>query len=82
MARGGGKEGPKKRLRIEGMLLLTMDACGLKVTIGPLAMISGKLGSRAKKYLEAGEVRGIDLSKLSTEDREAVLVALSALPAD
>ena len=49
IARGSGKDGARRRLRLEGVLLQTIDSCGLKVTIGALAMISGKLGSQAKK---------------------------------
>jgi hypothetical protein len=51
VARGSNKEGARRRLRIEGVLLQTIDSCGIKVTIGALAMISGKLGSQAKKYI-------------------------------
>jgi hypothetical protein len=51
-ARGSRKEGPRLRLRIEGVLLQTIDSCGLKVTIGALATISGKLGTQAKGYIE------------------------------
>lgn len=79
-ARGGNKEGSRRRLRIEGAMLLTLDSCGLTVTLGALAMISGKLGSRAKKYVESGELRGLDLSGIPAPSREAVLVAVAALP--
>jgi hypothetical protein len=57
-----------------------MDSCALKVTIGALAMISGKLGSQAKKYIDSGELRGLDLSKIPPPAREAVLVAVASLP--
>ena len=80
VARGSNKEGARRRLRIEGVLLQTMDSCGLKVTIGALAMISGKLGSQAKKYIDSGELRGLDLSEIPSLSREAVLVAVAALP--
>jgi hypothetical protein len=53
----------------------------LKVTTGALATISAKLGTKnAKKYIEAGELRGLDLSKIPPLAREAVLVAVAALP--
>ena len=45
VARGSNKDGARRRSRIEGVLLQTIDACGLKVTIGALAMISGRFGS-------------------------------------
>jgi len=80
VARGSNKEGARRRLRIEGALLQTIDSCGLKVTVGALAMISGKLGSHAKKYIESGELRGLDLSEIPALSREAVLVAVAALP--
>lgn len=79
IARGTG-ESARIRLRIEGALLQTIDACGLPVTIGALAMISGRLGSQAKKYVERGEMRGLDLSTLAIALREAVLVAVAVLP--
>ncbi len=79
-ARGSRKEGPRLRLRIEGVLLQTIDSCGLKVTIGALATISGKLGTQAKGYIESGELRGLDLSRLPSYAKEAVLVAVAALP--
>jgi hypothetical protein len=80
VARGSNKEGARRRLRIEGVLLQTIDSFGLKVTIGALAMISGKLGSQAKKYIAAGELRGLDLSQIPEVSREAVLVAVAVLP--
>lgn len=80
IARGSNKEGNRRRLRIEGVLLQTIDSCGLKVTMGALAMISGKLGSQAKHYIESGELRGIDISKFPLPSKEAILVGVSALP--
>lgn len=80
IAPGSNKEGAKRRLRIEGVLLQTMDSCGVRVTMGSLAMISGKLGSQAKRYLDSGQLRGLDLSELPLLLREAVLVAVAALP--
>lgn len=79
-ARASRKEGPRVRLRIEGVLLQTLDSCGLKATIGALATISGKLGTQAKDYIESGELRGIDLSGLASYAKEAILVAVAALP--
>jgi hypothetical protein len=80
IARGSGKEGARRRLRIEGVLLQTIDSCAVKVSIGALATISGKLGSQAKRYIESGEFRGLDLSEIPSLSREAVLVAVAALP--
>ena len=81
-ARGSNKEGARRRLRIEGVLLHTIDSCGIMATIGALATISGKLGTQAKKYVASGELRGLDLSKVTPLSREAVLVAVAALPGD
>jgi hypothetical protein len=80
VARGGNKDGARRRSRIEGVLLQTIDECGLNVTIGALAMISGRLGSRAKPYIDSGNFRGLDLSQVRTPSREAVCVAVAALP--
>jgi hypothetical protein len=80
-ARSGNKEGSRRRLRIEGVLLQTMNSCGLKATTGALATISSKLGTKkAKRYVESGEFRGLDLSQIAPLAREAVLVAVAALP--
>jgi len=44
-------------------------------------MISGRLGTKkAKKYIDSNELRGLDLSKIPTLAREAVLIAVAALP--
>jgi hypothetical protein len=80
VARGGNREGARRRLRIEGVLLQTIDSCGLKVTMGALATISAKLGSQAKKYINSGDFRGLDLSEVLSPTREAVLVAVASLP--
>jgi len=82
VARGGNKDGPRRRLRIEGILLQIIDSCGLTVSIGALAAISGKLGSHAKTYIDSGELRGLDLSKIPVPSKEAILVAVAALPQD
>jgi hypothetical protein len=80
VARGGNKEGPRRRLRLEGVLLQTADSCGLKVGIGALAAISGRLGSQAKRYIDSGEFRGLNLSEIPVPSKEAILVAVAALP--
>lgn len=79
-ARGSKKEGARRRLRIEGVLLQTIDSCGVNSAIGALATISGKLGAPAKSYIDSGELRGLDLSELPLPLKEAVLVAVAALP--
>jgi len=80
-ARAGNTDGARRRLRVEGVLLEVSHAAGLKVSAGALVTISSNLGTRsAKKYLEAGEVRGLDISKQATPAKEAILVAISGLP--
>jgi hypothetical protein len=80
-AQGRTKEGTKRRLRIEGVLLEAIDSRGLRLTTGALATISAKLGTKqAKKYIDSGELRGLDLSDVSPLAREAILIAVAALP--
>lgn len=79
LARSSRKEGPRQRLRIEGVLLQTMDSSGLSASTGALATITSSLGASAKGFLESKECRGLDLSNLHEYTREAVLVAVSAL---
>jgi hypothetical protein len=80
-ARGGNKEGARRRLRIEGVLLEASCAYGLPARGAVLANIGAKLGSKqAKKYLGSGDLRGLDLSPLPEYAREAALAAVTALP--
>ena len=69
-----------KRARIEGVVVESASSLGLPVLTGALGTISAGLGSkRAKGYLEAADLRGIDLSKRPQNRREAILVAVAAL---
>lgn len=79
-AMGSGKEGAKRRSRLEGVLIQTLDDCGLDVTMGALATISSQMGSRAKKYTDADELRGLDISGFPVPAKEAILVAVARLP--
>jgi len=68
------------RARIEGVCVEAAAQLQLKVLTGPLATISAGLGSRrAKRYLESGEVRGIDLTTKNTNIQEAILAAIAVL---
>jgi hypothetical protein len=71
-----------QRCRVEGVLIEAASSCGVdKVLTGPLATISKNLGTKAAKhYLESDELRGLDWSKHKDHEREAILVAASALP--
>jgi hypothetical protein len=80
---GGNTDSARRRLRLEGVLLEVCQTSGVATTLGALATISKRLGSQwAKGYLERGDVRGIDISKLPAPLKEAVLVAVSGLPQD
>lgn len=69
-----------KRCRIEGVVIEAARALGITALTGALATISKNLGSsRAKKYLESDSLRGLDWSAHPKNQREAILVAASAL---
>ena len=56
---------------------------GLNAETVALKSISSRLGSdSAKKYVAGSEFRGVKLSGLPTEAREAILAAISLLPSD
>jgi hypothetical protein len=79
-ARPTAKEGPRRRLRIEGVLIEGSNARGLHLYTGALATISKGLRSKAKEYLESDDLRGLDWSKIrDASRREAILVAAAAL---
>lgn len=68
------------RARIEGIVVEAASSLHIPVMAGALATISAGLGSRrAKGYLESGDLRGIDLSTITKNRREAVLAAAAAL---
>lgn len=76
-------DGARRRLRVEGVLLQALHSCGVEVLACGLATVGARLAigtAKAKTYLEGTEVRGIDISKLPTAAREAILVAVAALP--
>jgi len=78
----GRTESFRERLRTEGVLLEGCAQTGLKVTQGPLGTLSKLLGTKAKPLLESGEYRGIDLEKMPTSKREAILMSVSLLEAE
>jgi hypothetical protein len=81
--RGGNRDSARQRSRVEGVVLETAHSCGLSVLTGALSTISKRLGTKgAKRYIESAELRGLDLSSLPVERREAVLVAVALLPAE
>lgn len=76
-------DGARRRLRVEGVLLQALHSRGVQVVACGLATVGARLGisrTEARAYLDGTEVRGIDISKLPGHAREAVLVAVAALP--
>lgn len=70
-----------RRSRVEGVLIDAMQAAGIATSTGALATISKNLGSnQAKKYLVTDELRGLNWSSHSKNEREAIMVAASILP--
>lgn len=79
-ARKSNSKGSSQRLRIEGVILEAAQSKALSVITGPLATLTCKLNSKsAKAYLESEDFRGIDWSKISKNEREAILAAGAAL---
>jgi len=76
----GNKDGVKRRLRLEGVIVEAVQGMRRQIETGPLKTIASNLESKsAKKYLEEKEFRGVDWSKLKTPRREAILAAVSLL---
>lgn len=79
-----------QRARIEGVVIAVSSAQGARVTLGQFASITAQLTpsktsdgmkkKQAKMYLEADEFRGIDWRGNDQKEREAILVAVAALP--
>jgi hypothetical protein len=78
-----GTDAAHRRSRVEGVVLEAASSNNLKTITGAFATISKNLGSgSAKKYLEEKELRGLDWSEHSKNQREAILVAASVLPSE
>lgn len=76
----GKREPDRIRARIEGVMMTAATQLGVKVFTGALKSIASAMGSKAsKKYLDEGDLRGLDWSELDDKRREAVLVATAAL---
>lgn len=76
----GGRESDRARARIEGIIMTSAAKLGVKLFTGAFKDIGTALGTKApKKYLDEGDLRGLDWSKLDSKRREAVLVATAAL---
>ena len=80
--RQGSLEPAMRRSRIEGVLFEGSYSCGKPVLAGALNQLSATLGSKSvKHYVDEGELRGLDFSKLPSQRKEAVLVGVAALAA-
>ncbi|MCA9626553.1 MAG: hypothetical protein KC766_02750 [Myxococcales bacterium] len=78
--RHGKLDGICRRSRIEGVLVEGANAVRIPVVPGMMVQLSAALGVKtAKADLERGELRGLDLSSLTPERREAVLAAVAAM---
>jgi hypothetical protein len=81
VARGLNSEAAHRRSRVEGVVLEAAHSKGCQTMTGPLVTIGRHLGSKKpKRYLDDGELRGLDLTRLPDLRREAVLMAVSVLP--
>jgi hypothetical protein len=79
--RGGNRDSARERSRVEGIVLEAAHSRGLPVLTGALATISKQLGTKkAKRYIDDGDLRGLDLTSLPVPRREAVLVGVAQLP--
>ena len=82
-AQGANKEGARNRTRLDGVLLEIAGSLRLEVVHGALSTIAKALGTTdRKKYVEGAEFRGLKLTGVPVEVREAILVGVAALPAE
>ncbi len=83
IARGFNKDSAKSRCRVEGVLVEVSGAKNRVVVTGSLNTFGRHLGSRSPKDdLSSDELRGLDWSQHKDKIREAILVAVSLLPAE
>lgn len=70
-----------ERCRIEGVAIEAAASTGVSVNHGKLQQIASGMGTKsAKAYVDATEVRGMDIDDLPAKRKEAALAAISALP--
>jgi hypothetical protein len=81
-ARATNKAGPKRRLRIEGVVMEAAASQGLDVHTAALPDMAALLDiEKPKAYLERKHLRGLDWGELGDNAREAVLVGVALLAA-
>jgi hypothetical protein len=69
-----------RRARVEGVISEALASKNIPVGVGSMQQIASRLHSKsAKRYVESGEFRGLDLSEKSDLLREAIIVAASML---
>lgn len=69
------------RARIEGVLMQTLYDRGVEVWTGGLQAMKSEMGAShsLKEYLSSPDLRGIDLSSMKSELKEAVVAALAVM---
>ena len=69
------------RARIEGVLMQTLYKAGVEVWTGGLQAMKSEMGAShsLKEYLASPDLRGIDLSSMKVELKEAVVAALAVM---
>ncbi|TWU61974.1 crossover junction endodeoxyribonuclease RuvC [Crateriforma conspicua] len=69
------------RARIEGVLMQTLYNAGVEVWTGGLKAMRSEMGAThsLKEYLSAPDLRGIDLSAMKSEMKEAVVAGLALM---
>ena len=73
----------RQRLRVESVLLAASSEAGIKIIQGPLATLGRLLGVKsAKTLLDSDDYCGINLEKMPTPKREAILMSVSLLKAE
>lgn len=71
------------RVRLEGAVIATLVGHQVPCFSAALGTITAELGATtsAKRYIDGGHVRGVDISEMLVPQREAVVVAVAALDA-
>jgi hypothetical protein len=82
IARGAGQESARRRARMEGVIMESTDSAGTGLFAGALTTIGRQLNSKHPKGdLAQATLRGLDWSRRTPLQREAILVGVAALKA-
>jgi hypothetical protein len=83
IAPGGSSNSAKRRLRLEGVLLLSCHGFCIAATCGTFANLTRRIGCKsAKLLLESDQYKAIDWQAYDKSKREAILMACSMLPGE